>query len=296
MPRTAVILPVRNGERFVRVAVKSTLQSMPKDSQLVVLDDGSEDGTLSVLSEFSDPRMRVMESPGCGGLANALNLLLDSTDSEFVARMDADDVGLPWRFRCQLAELQSADVVFSPVVHITSGRRLRPARPGALGDGIVKRMLIFENPVAHPTALFRRSAIDAVGGYRAVLAEDYDLWLRLASSGHRLRRTRLPSLMYRHHVGQVTKDKTWAAESRIEEPLVDSHGKLVESLVGIQGDTLSGFRSPDATTDQIERSLAVLSAVEVSVANRPLGPGGKHLAGKLLTVKRQLRERLEARR
>lgn len=292
MPRMTVILPVRNGERYLRVAVRSTLQAMPSDSELVVLNDGSTDGTQDVLDSIESPHLKILKSPGGEGLAKALNLLVESTDSELIARMDADDVVLPWRFAHQLRAINSADVVFSPVIHLgPKAFRLRPTRVGELSPQIVRRLLAIENPIAHSTALFRRHALDAVGGYRTVLSEDYDLWLRIAARDFRIRRTGLPVLLYRHHAEQVTKDPNWASESRIESMLVESHRSLVESTVGISGDSLTGLRDPHANKDAVLRSLSVVRALDGSTDNYGDNAGSDQLRRKVASASRLLEER-----
>ena len=73
--------------------------------------------------------------------------------------------------------------------------------------------LLLTNPVCHPTMLATRDIIDRVGGYRSVPAEDYDLWIRVASAGGRIRRLASWGLLYRIHPGQVTGNKAWRSDS-----------------------------------------------------------------------------------
>lgn len=239
MPLLSVLMPVRNGERFVRSAALSTIRALPRDSELVICDDGSSDGTPAILAEFaSDKRVRVMRTAGLG-VAGALNALLRSTDSQFVARMDADDVCLPWRFHVQLRALRDADVIFSTVIFVSEGGwPRRPDRPGRVSPEAVPLHLLMGNVLVHPTMIGRRSVIDDAEGYRETSAEDYDLWLRLANSGRRLTRIATPTLLYRRHAGQVSKTGAWLdAES---DPLLDeSYVSLLSSHLG------EGFSRPE---------------------------------------------------
>nr|WP_228479592.1 glycosyltransferase [Microbacterium atlanticum] len=248
MPRISILMPVRDAEDTVRSAASSTLRALPQDAELVVIDDASRDGTQLALSSVHDSRLRVITREESGGVASALSLGLESTSSEFVGRMDADDVSLPWRFRYQMYALKYLDVVFTGIVHFGSTIP-RPTDPIYLGPRVFNLTLAIENPFSHPTMLARRSAIESVGGYREVLAEDYDLWLRIAAAGSRMCRLPLPALMYRHHVGQVTKIQAWRKRALAEPALRESYERFAESLLGASAtwyqDLLDGGRSSE---------------------------------------------------
>lgn len=296
MPQLSVILPVRNGEKFIRHAVNSTLRALPRDANLVILNDGSTDATSDILDSLACPKVEVIESAGCGGLANALNLLLDATDSEYVARMDADDIVLPWRFKHQMS-VGDADVVFSPVVHLgPKPLSIRPTRPGKLSPATLSRILLIENPIAHSTVVFRRTAISAVGGYRSVLAEDYDLWLRIAAQGMKIHRTAWPVLLYRHHSDQVTSDGQWKAASRVEPLLLEAHESLARELCALDGDALSGLRDPGADEAAVLRSTRMVDSIH-AFADEILSKRERdYLRKKCTTVARHLERRLEVTR
>lgn len=223
MPRLSVLLPVRNGGRFLGSALGSTLRALPRDAELVVCDDGSEDGTVAVLDKASaDPRLRVLRNDVGQGVAAALNRLLDESDSEFVARMDADDLCLPWRFLRFTEQMRKTELLFAPVLNVDA--RLRPTSPdlpGAISSSAVPLHLMLGNVLRHPTMLASRVAVEKLGGYRSdVAAEDYDLWLRALAAGLRIRRTALPVLLYREHPAQVTRAAAWNSTSeqqRFEE-------------------------------------------------------------------------------
>lgn len=253
MPELSVILPARNAEKTVRQAVTSTLRAMPKDAELVVLDDGSTDSTAAVVRSVTDPRLRLLEGTGSGGVANALNLLLENTDSDLVARMDADDICLPWRFRTTVPALDRADVVFSPVIDLV-GRLPRPGAPLPVSPEAFGLHLLMTNPVSHPTMLARRGVLDAVGGYRDVPSEDYDLWLRLAASGVPARRVAPWGLVYRVHPGQVTASARWRQDSWASTAQAEAFADASERLVGRRLTRL--VRMPSLEPGDRERALA----------------------------------------
>jgi glycosyltransferase involved in cell wall biosynthesis len=197
MPRVAVLLPARDAARTVRAAAVSILRQTLRDLRLVVVDDGSRDGTAAILERLAERDRRVEVSRGPGeGIARALQRGLGRCDAEVVARMDADDVAHPRRLERQLEAL-AADPSLAAV---GSRVRLFPRREVAEGmrryaawlNGLVtpegvERDLLVEAPLVHPAAAIRRGALDAVGGWRdGDFPEDYDLWLRIAAAGGRL--------------------------------------------------------------------------------------------------------------
>ncbi len=247
MPLLSVLLPVKDGERTIEGAVRSTLRAMPRDSELLVVDDGSTDGTAAVLQRFTDHRLRVLQHATPLGVAGALNAALDATDSRLVARMDADDLCLPWRFAVQLAALRCADLVFGSMVLIDArGRPTGFSSPRAVHPRSAGLHLLVENPFAHPTMVGARSAITAAGGYRSTAVEDYDLWLRAVAGGARLRKLRTPVLAYRRHAGQATQ--SWSAAT--PDPLLDeSYGAALPAHLRPLTSALRAaavFRSPSA--------------------------------------------------
>lgn len=206
---------MKDGERYIQAAISSTLRAMPRDAELVVLDDGSTDRTPAILDRWRN-RIVVHRNSAPRGLAQGLNQLIEATDSEFIARMDADDVCLPWRFRRQLKYAESADLIFTAIVFTNSrGLPTRPDLVGTIGPAAAGLHLLLASCFSHPTMLARRAALPE-DGYRPLAAEDYDMWLRVLSSGGRLARDPIPGLLYRRHSGQVSGSDVWS-EQRIQE-------------------------------------------------------------------------------
>ncbi|MGO1538768.1 MAG: glycosyltransferase family 2 protein [Leucobacter sp.] len=231
MPRLSVLIPAYNAESTVVAAVRSTLRDLPRDAEVVVLDDGSDDGTAARVAAIPDARVRIISQPNAG-VAATLNELLAVTDSELVARMDADDVVLPGRFGAQLRALdRDSDAVFTTVLTFGSGVPGLP-RPTGIAPSDFGMHLLLTNPVSHPTLLARRAAVIRVGGYRDLPAEDYDLWIRMATEGARLRRIGYPGLAYRLHAEQVTASKTWRRASWGNTEQAVAFSRLAEQLLG----------------------------------------------------------------
>ncbi|WP_285814600.1 glycosyltransferase [Microbacterium sp. Marseille-Q6648] len=258
MPRLTVTMPAYNAELTIARAVRSTLSALPDDSELVVLDDCSTDATLSRLGEVEDKRLRVVAGDTNVGGARARNELLRITDSEFIASMDADDVVLPWRFHLQLRALTLADVVFGGALRVRRGRAPQPSFPSRLGPKELPVAMLFHNPVFHPTLAAKRLAIHQVGGYRDLrVAQDYDLWLRLATSGAAMVRLAEPMIAYRLSATQVSGSGSYrlkvASSVDLREAYVN-HVNKMRTDVGLRGEVFTADSPP--TPSDLEESAA----------------------------------------
>lgn len=290
MPRLSVLVPVKNGEQTIVRAIDSTLRALPRDAEIVVFNDGSTDATLALLQSY-DPRLvRVVSVPESVGVAAALNSLIEQSDSEFIARMDADDVTMRGRFGYQgRAITAEAAVNFTTVLNWRpDARAISPAAPIAISASSFPFYLLLTNPVSHPTMFATRDAVVRVGGYRAVPAEDYDLWLRLASAGIGLRRLPRPALLYRVHPGQVTASMAWRHSSWTDPHVAAAFAQLSESTLGRPFTRLTalGFNT-DISSAELERSLGdFASAFHESMRRLP--------RAEQLILRRKLRKRLDA--
>jgi len=179
----SVLMPVHNAGQYVEEAVRSVLRQTFKDFQLVVMDDGCTDDTLSRIAQFKDPRIRVIHNEKNMGIARTLNKALDLIKTEWIARMDADDVCKPDRLAKQLAFMHAhPELAVAGGWIKLCGDRKDTVRPPC-GIETVRAFLFFGNAVFHPTVMFRRSLLERHRlrydpSYSCT--EDYELWTRIA--------------------------------------------------------------------------------------------------------------------
>ncbi len=190
-------MPCRDAAEHLGLAIRSLSLQTYDDFEVVAVNDGSLDETGDLLERWAarEPRVRVTHTERTG-LAEALRTGAAQCRGEFLARVDADDVTHPRRFAEQIRLLSErpdvtavgTQVRYFPYEAVGWGaRRYQHWLNGLTEPEAVARDIFVECPIAHPTLMIRRSALDTVGGYRANgWPEDYDLILRLHLAGARL--------------------------------------------------------------------------------------------------------------
>jgi glycosyltransferase involved in cell wall biosynthesis len=184
----SILMPVYNGEPYLREALDSVFAQNYANFELIVIDDGSTDGTPEVLDSVRDSRLRVYRCCENRGVAARLAEGLSLCSGEYVARLDADDIARPDRLEKQVTLLEEDPkrVIVAGGYQVVDelGRVLdRYCRPREHIE--IEWSLLFENTVAHSAVMFRTTAALDVGGYdrHRVHVEDYDLWSRLLEVG-----------------------------------------------------------------------------------------------------------------
>lgn len=180
-PTISVLMPVWNRSEFLQQALDSVLAQTFEDWELLILDDGSTEDMSGVMRATRDPRIRWMSGPHLG-VAGTLNRGLDFATGQFIARMDSDDVCRPDRFAEQIRfmhEHPDIDLCGSFVDIIGKDRSGQWTYP--LHHDEIQAGLLFQNCLAHPSVLFRKSSFNRHGLYydsTYVPAEDHEIWDR----------------------------------------------------------------------------------------------------------------------
>src|SRR5712692_8482942 len=195
-----VTLPVYNAMPYLPAAVESILGQTYSDFEFLIIDDGSSDGSADYLRSLRDPRIKLLVREN-RGLGTTLNELFSNSRTDYVARMDADDICEPHRLEKQMAFLCGhGDVVMlgTGLAFIVGNRIVDGFRPLTEHSEIRQRLLQKRPGVNHPTIVVKRSAWAAVGGYRFDRAgEDLDFCLRLCDFG---RVANVPEALYQYRL------------------------------------------------------------------------------------------------
>jgi len=225
LARVSVVLPVRDAAATIDDALHSIATQFAADFDCIVVDNGSIDSSAARAAAVAarDRRFRLIASDG--NLVQALNRGVAAARSGTIARMDADDLAHPRRLERQLAALDadptlavvSCLVECFPVTTLRDGmRRYQRWLNGVRTPEAIRNALFVESPIVHPSAVIRRAALDAIGGYRDTGGpEDYDLWLRLVLAGHRAAKVPEVLLFWRDSPGRLSRSDARCDQRRL---------------------------------------------------------------------------------
>lgn len=184
-PRVSVVMAAKNYARFIGQAIDSVRAQTVADWELVVVDDGSTDGTAAAVRPYlSDARVRYVPSDRLGQ-SRAKNLGERLSRAAVVAYLDADDAWLPAKLEMQLAALDAdprVGVVFTRRSFLDESGAVTPDRSPVAPEGDVRAAIFSRNFVCFSSVMLRKTVLDHVGGFDPSLdlAIDYDLWQRVA--------------------------------------------------------------------------------------------------------------------
>jgi hypothetical protein len=208
-PAVSVLVPVYNNNEFIESALESLLRQSMADFEVVVVDDGSTDGTAKILSSYRDPRIRIHSHSCRKGVAAARNTAVSLARGDFFAWMDGDDISLPTRLERQLQFLKanpSISAVGSDLIPMDEeGRPNGKAWAPPESPMLIKWGYLFGTPMFNGTTMVRRDLYDVVGRYNDQLrvGEDNEFWLRCSWAAE-LANLNEVLLCYRRHPGNAT--------------------------------------------------------------------------------------------
>jgi glycosyltransferase involved in cell wall biosynthesis len=222
--RVTWLLPVRNGMPYLPKTLASIEAQTYKNWEILVWDDGSTDGTLEELKKWIPSRLpgRILMGEPCG-VGGALAKLVEACTSELCARIDADDINLPERLAKQVGYMNihpEISVLGSWMYRMTAQESdYKHLYKVPLHHDDIVHSLLQGNSMAHPSVLFRRSIVLAVGNYHVLPnVEDYDLWLRIAKTNrYKLANLSQPLVRYRIH-------------SKSETQIAMNEGRIMQAL------------------------------------------------------------------
>ncbi len=244
-PTISVLITVFNGEAFLEQAVRSVLDQTGIDFEIVVVDDGSTDATSQILASLADKRLISVRCPHIGR-AKALNLAIAQSRGCYIAILDADDICLPGRLAASAEYLErhpDVDAVGAARQTILD-EQLGVLRSlgGPVGDQEIRGQLRqYRMPFPHSSVMFRRAAVERVGGYdeELVFGFDLDIIARVAETG-RLHGLGCPLVHRRFHANQFFRNHQGDAgrlhrriltRRRIERRIHHAYGGVTPTFV-----------------------------------------------------------------
>lgn len=234
-PRISVIMGIYNCAPTLAEALDSLLAQTYQSFKVIMCDDGSKDSTLEVAQSYVDrhpEKFILIRNEKNMGLNYTLNHCLEYVDTEYVARMDGDDISLPTRFEQEIGFLDShpdVAIVSTPMIYFDENGDFR--KGGGGNRYPTKKDFVNGTPFCHAPCMVRTEAYKAVGGYsvnpKLLRVEDYHLWFKMYAKGYR--GYILPEPLYkmrddRHAVAR----RTW--QNRLNEVYVRKIGYSMLSI------------------------------------------------------------------
>ncbi len=181
LPKVTVLMPVYNGAKYLRESIASILNQTFTDFEFLIIDDGSTDQSVEIITSYNDSRIRLLRNQTNLKLIATLNMGLEYARGEYVARMDCEDISLPERLSKQVAFMEANPGVgvcgtWVEVFGTSHGFIKHPTQSDE-----IKANLFFDNFLAHPTVMLRTSFFNKFGlryDPEHLHAEDYGLWVK----------------------------------------------------------------------------------------------------------------------
>lgn len=240
-PSLSVVMPVFNCESFLEEAVVSILNQTYRNFELIIIDDGSTDGSLSLLKKLAqtDSRIKLISREN-RGLVHTLNEGILVARAPWIARMDGDDISHPDRFQCQIDFLQKnnqVDILGSAIQLFGDGaNRIKKYPTSHQG---IQYNLMFESSFAHGSVVMNALKLKRMMyNFQMEYAEDYDLWIRCSMAGWQMANLPEVLLFYRQHARQSSVKK-FAKQQELSVELRTPYWVNIFANLGIDPSAIS---------------------------------------------------------
>jgi len=266
MPLISVVIPVYNNETTIQETIESVLSQSFSDLELIVINDGSQDSTLKIVSSILDPRLKVFSYPNAG-LAATRNRGVSHASGEYISFIDADDLWTPDKLEAQFKALQvnpQAAVAYSWTDWIDeSGQFLRPGGHISVNGDVFATLLVRDFVESGSNPLIRTEALAEVGGFDESLpaVEDWDMWLRLAA-GYEFVCVPSPQILYRVSSSSMSSN-VWKMEAGSLRVIERAFAVAPESLQHLKREVLANrykyltFKAVEGTPERKKGLAAV---------------------------------------
>ena len=266
MPLISVVIPVYNNETTIQETIESVLTQSFSDLELIVINDGSQDSTLKIVSSILDPRLKVFSYPNAG-LAATRNRGVSHASGEYISFIDADDLWTPDKLEAQFKALQvnpQAAVAYSWTDWIDEfGQFLRPGGHISVNGDVFATLLVRDFVESGSNPLIRAEALAEVGGFDESLpaVEDWDMWLRLAA-GYEFVCVPSPQILYRVSSSSMSSN-VWKMEAGSLRVIERAFAVAPESLQHLKREVLGSrykyltFKAVEGTPERKKGLAAV---------------------------------------
>ena len=253
-PKISVILPVFNGEKYIKEAVNSILRQTYSNFELIILDDVSTDSTPQIIDLYTDKRIRHVYFKERMGLVKSMNYGIVISNGEYIARMDADDVSFKDRFAKQIDYMEKhidIGVIGGQTIYIDDNKIIGHVKY-PITDNEIKETMLFRNPFAHPAVMIRKEVLINNNIYyndKFSSCEDVELWSRLMKV---TRFHNLNSFVLKYHI----------SEGSLTMKAVKNYDSTINYINVIYSQVFSYFQITDIQLTQTDAALLFNKCVD----------------------------------
>ncbi|MFT3993577.1 MAG: glycosyltransferase family A protein [Dysgonomonas sp.] len=238
IPTISVIMPVYNGEKYLKEAIESILNQTYSDFEFIIINDGSTDETEKIILSYNDPRIVYIKNEINIRLIKTLNKGIDLARGQYIARMDADDISFPERFQRQISIFETyedVDLVNISVFYLSEDGHSywKPNNIQMCNSEAVKHITVLQNQIIHPGIMIKASLLRQYK-YRdntdVEYIEDYDLWVRILADGHICYTLPYRLLYYRLLSTSITHQNRLLQSNR-QKKIIRAHTDLPDFVI-----------------------------------------------------------------
>lgn len=226
MPKLSVVIPAFNVEKYIKECLDPIIEFRGLDFEIIVVNDASTDGTLAILNQYNDKRLKIINHKINRGLPAARNTGFKASSGEYIIPLDSDDIPIPRSWLMLLSLIEKTDdvsVVYGYAQLFKDGSEFVPnfnlkfVKPSGY---ILDEIVIHNNFISIGTAIISRKSIVKVGEWNESLTigEDWEMWCRLAEDGKFMYYESLV-VGYRQRKSSMTKSQKYTDETKLKLPL-----------------------------------------------------------------------------
>lgn len=213
LPLVSILMPVYNCLKYIDESLDSIINQTYQKIEIIIINDGCNDGTEEILKNFAKINKNVkLINQKNQGYCDSINNGIKLCNGKYVARMDADDVMISNRIERQVHYMENNPEIsiLGTAIYYIDSKGIKSRLQRFPNKNSINERILDESPVAHPSALIRKTVFDKVGKFRKNLypSEDYDYWLRAYSLGLIIDNLKTPLLLYRVHNQNTSSNNT----------------------------------------------------------------------------------------
>ena len=262
-PEISVIMPVYNGEKYLKEAIESILSQTYENFEFLIVYDVSSDSSLSIIQKFQEKDERIILINGEGKkLIHALNKGIKKSKGKYIARMDSDDISLPKRFESQMNHMErfKLDICGSHCLYFDKYNNINNVILSPLSHEMCVLSLVSKVPFSHSSVMIRSNFLKSnnllYGQTDYIMAEDLDLWVRIHDKGGKFGNVNQVLFKYR------VVDNSLSVTNRIGV-IEDTKNILNKFFEGNKSDLLRILNYKHGDLNNAEESLKVRFAFKV---------------------------------